>query len=147
MHSAIPSRISTSKEISNRDIVSQVVYGEVLDMGLATPVSVSCHQGRGERQLNFKCLTFWSFILAGCCEEAEINTPGNNIRGKQTGLIMLTLLPIASLQTFYNSAEAVLPTQQRVQVFTKSDPYSSSTGVISATGCREAAAATLTSQT
>lgn len=48
MHSTIPSRIRTSKEISNRDIVSQVVYGQILNMGLATPVSVSCHKGKGE---------------------------------------------------------------------------------------------------
>lgn len=48
MHSTIPNRINTSKEISNRDIVSQVVYGQILDMGLATPVSVSCQKGRGE---------------------------------------------------------------------------------------------------
>lgn len=34
--------------MSNRDIVPQVVYVQILDMGLATPVSVSCHQGRGE---------------------------------------------------------------------------------------------------
>lgn len=62
MHSTIPSKISRSKEISNRDIVSQVVYTQVLDMGLA-PVSVSCCQRR-QRQLNFKYLTIWCFLIA-----------------------------------------------------------------------------------
>lgn len=45
MHSPIPSRMSRSKEMRNRDIVSRVVYTQVLDMGLA-PVSVSCCQRR-----------------------------------------------------------------------------------------------------
>lgn len=44
MNSTITSRISRTEEISNRDIVSQVVSIQILDMGLATPVS--CRQRR-----------------------------------------------------------------------------------------------------
>lgn len=51
-NTTIPSRRIPRKEINKRDIVSQVAHTQILDMGLAAPLSaISCCQT--EREVHF----------------------------------------------------------------------------------------------